>query len=210
MRELFTKIDSDVHIQPGSKVIPAKAFSALITVDELIEEAHKEADIFRKKVEKKTAELKAKETKRGFEEGLGKWTQHIAELEAEQRSLRSEMQKQIVELVLECGKKILGRELKTDPKAIVDIVSQALRPVATHKHVTIFVAKEDADILEKNKKQLHDELEQTETLAVTVRSDIAPGGCVIETESGIINAQLDVLWESLEFALKQVLGDSGS
>lgn len=205
MRELFTKIDSDIHIQPGSKVIPAKAFTSLMSADELIEEAKKEAEAFRKKVEQESADLKEREAKRGFEEGLNKWTRQIAELEAEQRSLREKMQKQIVELVLECGKKILGRELKTSPEAIVDIVSQALRPVATHRHVTIFVAKGDVDLLEKNKKQLHDELDQTESLAIATRSDIEPGGCVIETESGIINAQLDVLWESLEIALKQVL-----
>lgn len=205
MRELFTKIDSEVHIQPGSKVIPAKAFTSLLSADELIEEAKKEAEAFRKKVEQETVEIKEKETKKGFEEGLNTWTRQIAELEARQRSLRDEMQKQIVELVLECGKKILGRELKTAPESIIDVVSQALRPVATHKHATIFVAKEDLQILEKNKKQLHDELEQTESLALAVRSDIEPGGCVIETESGIINAQLDVLWESLELALKQVL-----
>lgn len=205
MRELFSKIDSDVHIQPGSKIIAAKAFTSLLSADELIEEAKKEAEAFRRKVEKEGADLKEKEAKKGFEEGLSKWTHQVAELESKQRTLRDEMQKQIVELVLECGKKILGRELKTAPESIIDIVSQALRPVATHKHATIFVAKEDAALLEKNKKQLHDELDQTETLAIAVRSDIEPGGCVIETESGIINAQLDVLWESLELALKQVL-----
>lgn len=205
MRELFTKIDSDTHIQPGSKVIPAKAFTSLLSADELIEEAKKESETFRKKVEQEAAELKEKEAKKGFEEGLNKWTLQITQLEAEQRSLRDEMQRQIVELVLECGKKILGRELKSSPESIIDIVSQALRPVATHRHATIFVAKEDAEMLEKNKKKLHEELEQTETLAISVRSDIEPGGCVIETESGIINAQLDVLWESLELALNQVL-----
>ena len=205
MKELFSKIDSNVQIQAESKIIPSQAFTTLISADDLLATAKKEAEDFREKVKAEALALKEAESERGFSEGMAKWTKQIAELEGAQRALRDEMQKQIIELVIQCGKKILGRELKLSSDAIVDIVSQALKPVATHKHATIFVCKQDAEALEKNKKKLHEELERIETLAIAVRSDIERGGCVIETEAGIINAQLEVLWESLELALSSLM-----
>jgi type III secretion protein L len=38
-------------------------------------------------------------------------------------------------------------------------------------------------------------------LSLRDRSDIQPGGCIIETEGGIINAQLENQWRVLENAL---------
>lgn len=205
MKELFSRIESDLQIEPSSKIVPAKTFATWITADEMLDDVKREIDLFREKAKREAAELRAAEEQKGFKEGLDKWAKQIASLEKSQKDLRDDMRKQIVELVIQCGKKILGRELELSQDAIVDIVSQALRPVATHKHATIYVCKEDAEALEANKKQLHTVLEGTETLAIGVRSDIERGGCVIETEAGIINAKIDVLWESLELALLGLL-----
>ncbi|MBI3211529.1 MAG: HrpE/YscL family type III secretion apparatus protein, partial [Simkania negevensis] len=38
------------------------------------------------------------------------------------------------------------------------------------------------------------------------REDIAPGGCIIETEAGIINASLANQWQALEAAFAAFMG----
>ncbi len=67
---------------------------------------------------------------------------------------------------------------------------------------TIYVNKVDKEILEAEKPKIKKILEQVQVLTIQERSDIAPGGCVIETESGIINASLNQ-WRALESAFEK-------
>ena len=123
-------------------------------------------------------------------------------------SIKKEIESEIVSLVLECSKKIVGKELKTSKATVVKVVKEALKPVSDHESITIFVSKEDFPTVEKQKASLKKQLEYTTSFSIQPRTDIDPGGCVIETEAGIINAQLDVLWKSLEIALKALVSDS--
>ena len=47
--------------------------------------------------------------------------------------------------------------------------------------------------------------ERLENLSIQERDDIEPGGCIIETEAGIINAQLENQWRSLEIAFDEFM-----
>jgi type III secretion protein L len=47
--------------------------------------------------------------------------------------------------------------------------------------------------------------EQLQFLGVQERPDIAPGGCIIETENGIINASVDNQWKALETAFQKYM-----
>jgi type III secretion protein L len=70
------------------------------------------------------------------------------------------------------------------------------------------VNKKELDILEKHKQRLRDLFEHLEGLSIRPREDIAPGGCVIETEIGIINAQMDHRWQVLEKAFEALMKTS--
>ena len=69
-------------------------------------------------------------------------------------------------------------------------------------HIKIFVAKEDKEVLEKKKTELRAILEQVQTFIIEEKEDITPGGCIIETEAGIINASLENQWRALESAFE--------
>ena len=99
-------------------------------------------------------------------------------------------------------KKLIGKELSAKPETIIDIVSSALRSVANHKKISIFVNKHDLEIVEGKRAQLREIFEYLESLSITAREDIEEGGCIIETEAGIINAQLDSQLDALEGAFQ--------
>ena len=61
------------------------------------------------------------------------------------------------------------------------------------------------DILEKHKPRLRDMFEHLESLSIRPRDDIEPGGCVIETEIGIINVEMEHRWRVLEKAFEALL-----
>ena len=110
----------------------------------------------------------------------------------------------IVPAAMTAAKKIVGREMTADPTVIVDIVRQALKSVAHNKFITIYVNKVDLANLETHKERLKEVLEKLENLTLREK-DIPSGDCIIETEEGIVNLQLDKQWEALEAAFKNLI-----
>jgi type III secretion protein L len=192
-----------VHPASEEKVIPSEEFSTLVQASEILEKARQDAETHHEKALQKAKELKAKAKQEGFQEGLEKFNDQMLYFERALRTVRLELQKQIIPLALKAAKKIVGAQLELNPETIVEIVLQCLAPVLQNHRFTIYVNKADKEILEANKPKIKNILEQIQVLTIQERSDIAPGGCIIETESGIINATLDNQWRALEAAFEK-------
>ncbi len=199
--KFFSLIEKEaVHIAPERKTIPAKEFSKLVTADAILKQTQKEEAQYRHLVTQECEGLKEQAELAGFEEGLKKWNQQIELLEREMKGMREEVENSIVPLALTAIKKILGRELEAAPETIVDIVSTALKAVVQHKKIQIYVNPTELPIVEKARPHLKSLFEHLDSLTITPRSDITEGGCIIETEAGIINAQLESQLKALEAA----------
>jgi type III secretion protein L len=205
-KKFFTLIHGDaVHIAPQAKVIPADSFSVLIDAEGVLSNVKKDAEKYKIEVASEVEAWKEQAKKEGYEEGFKEWAEHIANLEAEIIKVRKDLEKSVVPVALKAAKKILGREIELSETAIVDIVSSSLKSVAQHKKITIYVSKKDFDVIETNRPKLKQIFESLESLSIRERSDVAPGGCIIETEGGIINAQLENQWKVLTRALEAIM-----
>jgi len=205
-KKFFTLIHGDtVHLAPKNKVIPAQDFSDLMESHDVLKQVKKDAEDYRLEVAKECELLKAQAQREGYEAGFKDWAEHVANLEGEIVQVRKELEKILIPVALRAAKKIVGREIELSDDTIVDIVANSLKAVSQHKRITIYVNRKDLDALERNRSRLKQIFETLEVLSLRERSDIAPGGCVIETEGGIINAQLENQWRVLENALEQLL-----
>ena len=108
-------------------------------------------------------------------------------------------------VALKAAKKIVGKEIELAPDAIISIITANIRPVAQHKKIVIFVNKEDWKRVEQHKSQIKELFEDLQSLSIRPRDDIEPSSCVIETEVGIINAQMTHRWSILEKAFEKLL-----
>lgn len=204
---LFTLISGEsVHMAEGDKIIPKKDFGKIKKAEEIVKQTEKEAEDLRQKIEEEALVIKEKAQEEGFQEGLQKLNQQLVHLEKLSRTTSEEMKKQILPILLSSLKKVIGEELLLKPDRITDIVIQALKSVIQHHHITIYVNKDDLKTLETKKKKLKSMLQQVEVFSLQERADIETGGCIIETEAGIINAQLDNQIRALEAALKTLMG----
>jgi type III secretion protein L len=200
---LFTSIKEEkLELPPKKKVIPAEEFSQLLSAAQIVAKTKEEATAYRLDVAKECETLKELAKADGFQEGENKWARQIELLEKEIKNVRQEMENAIVPLALTAVKKIIGKELETKPETIVDVVSTALKTVSQHRRITVYVNQLDLEHLEKQRPRLKALFEHLETLTLTAREDIQPGGCIIETEIGIINAQLDSQFQALELAFR--------
>lgn len=199
-----------VHAAPKGKVIPAAEISQFVTGTEIVQKAKEESIRYRTEIATECELLKEQAQREGFKAGYEKWLEHLAELEAEIESVQKAMEKTIIPVALKAARKILGREIELSETAIVDIVSMKLKAVAQHKRVTIYVNKDDLARLEKKREQLKQLFESIEVLSLRSREDISRGGCVIETEAGIINAQIENQWELIENAFQGLAKQASS
>ena len=205
-KKFFSLIHGDsIHIAPETKVIPATEFSKALEAYEIVETVKADALKYKQEVAEEVEKLKEQAQKEGFEEGFKKWMEQIAKVEEEIIQVRHETEKVALPVALKAAKKIVGRELEVSENAIVDIVSNSLKAVVTHKRITIYVNRKDLEALEKSRIDLKNLFENLEVLTLRERSDVAPGGCIIETEGGIINAQLENQWRIMENAFDKMM-----
>lgn len=195
--------EEEIHPAEDQKVIPSDEFSTLVDASEILSKAKEDAVHYKEKVKKECQHLKEQAKEEGFEEGLKRFNEEILRFDGELKRLRHEMQKLILPIALKAARKIVGKELELFPETIVDIVLQALTPALQSKRITIYVNKSDRGILDAEKSKIREILDQVESLSIHERADIAPGGCIIETESGIINATVDNQWRALEAAFEK-------
>lgn len=191
----------ELHLKE-KKVIPKEELEAVIETEELIEKAKEQIADLKKKAKEECKEAKKKAEEEGFVEGLSKFNEHVLLLGEKVKELRHSMQQQMLPIVLKTTKKIVGEQLKLHPETVVDIVLQSVKSVAGCKFVKIYVNKSDLVYLEKEKESIKEIFEQLEILQIEERSDITPGGCVIETERGILNAMLESQFRALENAFE--------
>lgn len=200
---LFSILDKALVLPPlEGKIVPVAAFGKVVESQKLLEVVKHEAEEYRKSIVQECEEIKAHAEKEGFEAGYTAWAEMVRILEKEVTLVREELQKSVMSVALKAAKKIVASELEIRPDAIVDIVMSTLKTVAQHKRIVVYVSKKDFSTVEKGKNRLKTIFEELETLSLREREDIEPGGCIIETEGGIINARLEDRWKTLEAAFE--------
>lgn len=204
--KLFTLIKNEpVHLSGKGKVIPAKEFSTALTAKQLVKLVKEQEVQYRAEIAQECELLKEQGTKAGFEEGLKQWNEKLKDLENEISKVRRDMENSLVPLAMAAIKKIIGREIELKPETIADIVATSLKSVSHHRKVTVYVHKNDLEVLEGRRADLKAVFENLQSFNIATRDDLQPGTCIIETEGGIINASWDNQLKALESAFHSFL-----
>ncbi|MFI5333564.1 MAG: HrpE/YscL family type III secretion apparatus protein [Chlamydiales bacterium] len=193
----------DVHPAAEEKVIPRDQYSLLVEAKTIVDKARQDASKLKQATEEECVSLRKQAEEKGYADGLEKFNEQLLFFDSELKKVRHETMQSLLPLALKAAKKIVAKELETHPETIVDIVLQVISPITQHHRIKIFVNKADRDILEQEKPKIRAILEQVESLSIQDRPDISPGGCIIETEAGIINATIENQWRALEAAFER-------
>lgn len=194
----------EVRLAPALKVLPADQFSTLQTAEQLLVAVQADSEKYRKEVVRQAEKIKEAAAQEGYEAGFLEWAEAVAALEEKVLQLEKKYQEIVLPVALAAAKKIVARELDRNDKAILDIIANSLKAVAQHKKITIWVNPDQLEVVEGHRPHLKTLFEALQQLSIRPREDVAPGGCIIETEGGIINAQLSNLWEALELAFDKM------
>lgn len=118
------------------------------------------------------------------------------------KKIWQESETEIIKLILTISKKIVGYEINTNGIHVVkNIVKEALSSVGEKKIVAVRLSPDDL----RKINTLEETKIMDQSIKVVEDSTIASGGCIVETNFGSVESQIETRWEEI---LKAFLGNS--
>jgi flagellar assembly protein FliH len=147
----------------------------------------------------------------GFTEGkdevtrLVERTQTILERAQEKRAeILAETEQQIIDLVLLISRKVIKIISENQRNVVISNVVQALRKVKGRGNIIIKVNMVDIKLATEHKKEFIDLVEGSKSVQIIEDSTVDPGGCVIETDFGEIDARISSQLSELEQKILEI------
>lgn len=153
--------------------------------------------------------------KAAFEKSSGEIANRLSQVDTLLESLtqlKSQMVAQneahIIKLLFSVAKKIAFKEVSQDNESVMNIIRNAVGISQGEEQIVIEVAAEQLEFLESVKKETKRDLEALKNVKFEASPDVKPGGCVVKTNYGEIDARIeervDKLWSSLAEVIPKV------
>ncbi len=144
----------------------------------------------------------------GFKEGQEEVSRLIERLHAilnaasdKRQEILNKTERQVVDLVLLIAYKVVKVISESQKKVVLENVKQALEKVKGETEIIIKVNTQDLNLTTRHKKQFIEAVEGLKKVTVEEDNRVKPGGCIIETSFGDIDAriqkQLDVIEDKI-------------
>ncbi len=224
-KEVLEKTKSEVAILKNE---------AKLEIERMKKEAVKEVELMKleakKKIEEGMKEGYAKGFSNGQEEGFKKGYQdgfesgkkeslqklidflNILDKSAKEISnfkenVIRESENEIAKMSLSIAKKVINRELLLDPSVVIGVIRDALNKVYYKKKFIIYVNPLDLELVKKEQEKLTSILENFESFVIKPSTQVEPGGCIVETESGTVDARLESKYEKVKESVIKAIGE---
>jgi flagellar biosynthesis/type III secretory pathway protein FliH len=183
------------------RVVKSPVLERVIDVELQLDEILRSAEALRDQAEQDAQRLREEARAEGIKQGLEAVTRQIASARAEYARLQEAAREDMLALAFGVARRIVGRAFELDPRVIHEIVSCQLQHVRGRRQVTILVHPDNLPRIEAERASY---AQQLEGAAIYFGPDptIDRTGCVIETETGRIDARLDVQLEILRAAIE--------
>lgn len=121
----------------------------------------------------------------------------------------------LIKLVYAVVNRLVMREIKENPGIVTELLSQTLKNLQSDERIVIKLAADDLLFIQTAKEKMERNFEFLQNARLEVDDHIRPGGCLIETNYGSIDAtleeRLENVWKVLESKLPKVkLDPAGS
>lgn len=209
-----------------------KAAACLAAAEEqrntILAQAQAQADQMLKEAAEKAEELKESAQQEGYQRGLAEGkksareeietqmqqkicaanqkAQHTIQLaEEDQKEALINAERQMIEIAMAIAEKIVSDDFSSHKEAVIDLVKKALEKVKNQSSITIKVADEDYERVLEARHSLQAQLDGQDKLTIVSDPLVGQGGCLIESESGTVDARLKTQFEALKKAMREVM-----
>ena len=195
MVAMFQLTDIPDKLLAGEKVVKADQYQSFVDAEGIISSSRKQAE----RILEAARRERESERQRGYQQGLLEGRREMAErmIDAVERNVDyfSHMEQKVVDIVVEALKKILG-EIDQREK-ILKIVQNALAVVRNQAKVTLRVCPDEAAYVRSRVDDILKQYPGIGYLDVSPDPRLKEGGCILETEMGVVDASVDVQLEAI-------------
>ena len=125
----------------------------------------------------------------------------VDDLASQRKRLVTESEVAVIRLTCEIARKIVGKVAELREETVVGIVKDALNHLADKQKLTIRINPMDLDVLKRHQGEWLAAAGTSGAVEIAEDQRIKRGGCLIEGESGSVEAQVDRQIEVVEKAL---------
>ena len=186
---------------PDPPVVKKEVHLARQEAEQILRDAHSEAVRIAAEAQRQRTSAMEAARQEGYAAGLAEWNTALVKAWKSYEDLLTQSETELIGLSVRIAEKIIGEELKTNRDAIACVVREAVRLARRARTLLIQVNPECELRVREKIDSFRSLLGETATVSVIADATVPPGGCVVETEVGIIDARLETQLKSLEQAL---------
>lgn len=172
----------------------------------IVQQAHSDAETVRKKAEAAGRAAAEAAIERLLDEKISQQMRTLRPaLEGVAKQLSEargrwlgEWETSAVHLAGRMAERILRRELQNEPQAPLALVRESLELAAGSANITIHLSPADCKHLSSASSEIVESLKQLAPAKIMADASISPGGCVVKTEFGQIDQQIESQIDRLE------------
>ena len=187
-----------------AKIVSGEKYWAQLTSEEIIEKAKLKADRIMRDAEAESKVEREKAFKEGVEEAKSQNVEQIINTSAAVVEYLSSLEGKVVDLVCSSLRKILGEMDKSELAS--KVVSNALGIMRNQKQVTLRVNAQDLPRVKDNLHKIMAAYPAMSFLDLVEDPRLSEGGCILESEMGVVDASLNKQLEAIESAMQKSFG----
>lgn len=180
---------------PGGDITKVKS-----EAQKIVDQAQSEADGIR-------AEAREEGRREGRDEASARIEEALATLNAavkERKKIIRDAEGEILRLSLKIAEQIIRSEVSLHRDVSLNIVSEAIGRVSDREQIIVRASREDAEYLKRYKDRLAGMLDGVKSFSIIEDTNVEPGGCIIETNLGFVDARISTKLKAIGEALQKV------
>jgi type III secretion protein L len=197
---LYIKKDR-VRLSPEQKVIKAGEYVSFLGACDILEKAREQAH----RIEQEAKAAYEEEKKKGYDAGLREGRKNISRqmMDAVTNSVAylSTVEGKVTEIVITALRKIIGD--MDDKTLVLKVVRNALNVVRNQKQVTLRVSPDQVNHVRESLNSILADFPAISFIDVTGDGRVKGGGCILETEIGVVDAGVEVQLEAIQDSLEK-------
>lgn len=122
----------------------------------------------------------------------------ISDLTGFRKNMYDKLEREMVEMVVDLAKRVIHFEFSMRDDAVQEMIRLAVQSVLDRESMVIKINPADKGYAESFRPELHHLFSEIKNITFEAHSGVARGGCVVETNFGVVDAQIDKLGEQMD------------
>jgi type III secretion system HrpE/YscL family protein len=201
-----SKPSVDLFPESGA-VVHKRVLDAKERAEQILSEAQAEAARIREEAKRVLEDAKVKREKsikKGYAEGESKGLAQVTEKLIQLQRLREQFYEQaepeVIRLVTSIAEKVIGQIVDENPKLIRSVIKKALER-SLGDRIVVRLNPEDYKVATAEESEFREVIDRTKRITFRQDDTVSKGGCVVETEVGTIDAQIETQLRAIRKAL---------